>query len=120
MQNLIIRALLAVQPAMINDKHCFELYGYDILIDQQLKPWLLEVNASPSLSASDRADWILKFAMLEVRHSPVPHVVDRPYTRETATSVRTHGVRLCHATLLAVLATLQAPAQQPDRSDNVP
>ncbi len=26
-QNLIIRCLLAVQPAMINDKHCFELYG---------------------------------------------------------------------------------------------
>ena len=26
-QNLIIRALLAVQPAMINDKHAFELYG---------------------------------------------------------------------------------------------
>lgn len=26
-QNLIIRSLLAVQPAMINDKHCFELYG---------------------------------------------------------------------------------------------
>lgn len=27
-QNIIIRALLAVQPAMINDKHCFELYGW--------------------------------------------------------------------------------------------
>jgi tubulin polyglutamylase TTLL9 len=24
-QNLIIRALLAVQPAMISDKHCFEV-----------------------------------------------------------------------------------------------
>jgi len=28
LQNLIIRTLLAVQPAMINDKHCFELYGW--------------------------------------------------------------------------------------------
>eukprot|EP00775_Hariotina_reticulata_P014320 gene14320-46_t len=63
-QGLMVRALLAVQPAMINDKHSFELYGYDILIDSNLKPWLLEVNASPSLTASDEADWTLKFGML--------------------------------------------------------
>jgi hypothetical protein len=65
-QNLIIRALLAVQPAMINDRHAFELYGYDVLIDSGLKPWLLEVNASPSLTASDKPDWTLKFGMLHV------------------------------------------------------
>uniref|UniRef100_A0A7R9V866 Tubulin--tyrosine ligase-like protein 9 n=1 Tax=Chlamydomonas euryale TaxID=1486919 RepID=A0A7R9V866_9CHLO len=64
-QSLIIRCLLAVQPAMINDKHAFELYGYDVLIDKDLKPWVIEVNSSPSLSASDKSDWALKTAMLQ-------------------------------------------------------
>ena len=27
-QMIILRSLFAVQPVMINDKHCFELYGY--------------------------------------------------------------------------------------------
>ena len=34
----------ACQNVMINDRHCFELYGYDIIIDQDLRPWLIEVD----------------------------------------------------------------------------
>ena len=42
---LIVHSLKAVQNVMIHDKHCFECYGYDVMIDTALKPWLLEARA---------------------------------------------------------------------------
>jgi len=56
-QNIFIKSLQAVQRVIINDKHCFELYGFDILIDGNLKPWLVEVNGYPSMTANTQADF---------------------------------------------------------------
>eukprot|EP00638_Chattonella_subsalsa_P005328 CAMPEP_0117739774 /NCGR_PEP_ID=MMETSP0947-20121206/3960_1 /TAXON_ID=44440 /ORGANISM="Chattonella subsalsa, Strain CCMP2191" /LENGTH=424 /DNA_ID=CAMNT_0005555789 /DNA_START=20 /DNA_END=1291 /DNA_ORIENTATION=- len=64
MDDIFIHSLKAVQSCMINDKHCFECYGYDIIIDQNLKPWLVEINASPSLSCTTTSDRIMKTCLL--------------------------------------------------------
>ena len=79
-RELIIHSLLAVQNVILNDKHCFECYGYDIIIDENLKPWLIEVNASPSLSATTKRDRIFKTKLiLDVFKVTVPN--DFPSTK---------------------------------------
>jgi tubulin polyglutamylase TTLL4 len=50
---------------------CFELYGFDIILDEKLKPWLLEVNVCPSLSSSSPLDKQIKTMLL----SDVLHIV---------------------------------------------
>ncbi|XP_071454368.1 probable tubulin polyglutamylase TTLL9 [Hetaerina americana] len=61
---LVAVSLRAVQTVIIQDPHCFELYGYDVLIDENLCPWLLEVNASPALTPTDRDDFCLKYDLI--------------------------------------------------------
>ncbi|KAK2586995.1 hypothetical protein KPH14_010966 [Odynerus spinipes] len=61
----IVHSLKAVAPVMANDRHCFECYGYDIIIDNKLKPWLIEVNASPSLTSTTVNDRILKYKLVD-------------------------------------------------------
>ncbi|KAL1122620.1 hypothetical protein AAG570_002947 [Ranatra chinensis] len=62
---LIVHSLKAVSYIISNDKHCFECYGYDIIIDNNLKPWLIEVNASPSLTSTTVNDRILKYKLID-------------------------------------------------------
>lgn len=39
---------------------CFQVLGFDILIDSNCKPWLLEVNQSPSFSTDSPLDYLIK------------------------------------------------------------
>jgi len=78
--SIIYHSLKAVQPVMINDKHCFECYGYDVMIDENLKPWLIEVNASPSLAATTEPDRIMKTCLMDdvLRVVVPPEWMDHP------------------------------------------
>ncbi|OWF50223.1 tubulin polyglutamylase TTLL2 [Mizuhopecten yessoensis] len=62
--NIIILTLLVQAPQVPKCDNCFELYGFDVLIDDNLKPWLLEVNFSPALSFDCQADLHVKKPLL--------------------------------------------------------
>jgi hypothetical protein len=48
---------IGVQTYNVTDKNnSFELYGFDILLDSKLDPWLIEVNGSPSMTANTPKD----------------------------------------------------------------
>ena len=79
---LAVKTIIAAEPVMCSALHrscnlgscnatgispyqgCFEIYGFDVLIDSKLRPWLLEVNVEPSLSSSSPLDKRIKTALV--------------------------------------------------------
>ena len=58
---------LAIPPLKqfkLNSTNLFELYGVDILLDDKLKPWLLECNLNPSLSCDTEVDLKVKSKLI--------------------------------------------------------
>jgi len=76
-EDVIIKTLIAAEPQIVNTWHqganfstasptpiqqvtpnqtCFEIYGFDVMVDEELQPWLLEVNVFPSFSSSSPYD----------------------------------------------------------------
>mmetsp|Transcript_27495 Transcript_27495/g.32510 ORF Transcript_27495/g.32510 Transcript_27495/m.32510 type:complete len:1206 (+) Transcript_27495:135-3752(+) len=45
--------------------HCFELLGVDIMIDQSLKPWLIEINHLPSFATDSVLDKDVKSSVIQ-------------------------------------------------------
>ena len=62
--DIIIKTLLSVEQPIVAELNkignrqrcCFEIYGFDIIFDDKMKPWVLEVNCLPSLSSSSVFD----------------------------------------------------------------
>ena len=71
-EDVIIKTIISAEPYMLSSmnrtpKHrnnCYEIYGFDILIDSNIKPWLMEVNVCPSLNSSSPLDRKVKTTVI--------------------------------------------------------
>jgi hypothetical protein len=71
-KDIIIKTLISSQDQLcafgnrpfVSRNNFFELYGFDILIDANLKAWLLEVNVSPSLNVDSPLDRKIKTTLI--------------------------------------------------------
>ena len=92
---IINLTLLSIAAGIPDNGGCFELLGYDIIIDDQLRPWLLEVNTSPALGVECAVDREVKEPLiadlvdmlaLQVRHSRVTAAAQLRHSSVTALS----------------------------------
>ncbi|XP_040916090.1 tubulin polyglutamylase TTLL5 isoform X2 [Toxotes jaculatrix] len=89
-EDLVIKAVLSAELQIAtackmfvpHKTNCFELYGFDVLIDSNLKPWLLEVNLSPSLACDAPLDLKIKASMIADMFSLVGFVCQDPLSRQ--------------------------------------
>ncbi len=76
MKQIVINSLQCVQDTIINRKNSFELFGYDIMLDEAGNPWLIEVNSSPAM---DYSTPVTEELVKEVLSDTVKVVVDYHY-----------------------------------------
>ncbi len=56
MKNLVTMSMLAVRRKLNpeNRAYCMEIFGYDFIIDEEFKVWLIEINTNPCLEESSK------------------------------------------------------------------
>eukprot|EP00457_Paulinella_chromatophora_P003093 gb/GEZN01003098.1/.p1 GENE.gb/GEZN01003098.1/~~gb/GEZN01003098.1/.p1 ORF type:complete len:725 (+),score=65.58 gb/GEZN01003098.1/:25-2175(+) len=62
--DLVNLTLLSISSEIPENPQSFELFGFDVMLDADLRPWLLEVNAHPRLAWSGACDAHVKLPML--------------------------------------------------------
>ncbi|PRP89780.1 hypothetical protein PROFUN_00122 [Planoprotostelium fungivorum] len=89
--------------AMEKKLHCFELFGYDVLVDENGKCWLLELNGLPDLSGGSKkarksyaADFDVKTRLLSDAFSMVYYLRDERASRDIPKEIMGGFQRIYH------------------------
>jgi tubulin polyglutamylase TTLL5 len=64
-QAIVLKSLVACMGAIPANPNSFELFGYDIFLDEDQRCWLLEVNSSPSLEKEFTLDRVIKQQLVD-------------------------------------------------------
>ena len=64
-EEIVLKSVIAAESDMSFCPSCFELFGYDVIIDSKGKCWLLEINSSPSLERQNVLDDQIKLPLVE-------------------------------------------------------
>lgn len=76
-------ALMSIEAAnnfeLSSKEHTFEILGYDFMIDENMLPWLIEINTNPCLETGcDILDHIVPFMLENVAKIAVDSVFKPP------------------------------------------
>ncbi|XP_075385423.1 tubulin monoglutamylase TTLL4 [Tenrec ecaudatus] len=71
-KDVVVKTIISSEPYVTSllkmyvrrPYNCHELFGFDIMLDEKLKPWVLEVNISPSLHSNSPLDVSIKGQMI--------------------------------------------------------
>ena len=72
--------LYGIHKSHILHKKCYEVYGFDILLDDNLNAWLMEVNISPSLTTDSPLDDMIKTRLISDTINLIGLKVETPET----------------------------------------
>ena len=80
MKDIIIDSFMSVRHKMNPNKrkNCFELFGFDFLLDEDFRVWLIEINTNPFLGTPNKDMVVLVPKMIDEMFSLVVDNVFEP------------------------------------------